>query len=478
MPPPPRPDTPPVVLILGGTTTVARALALYLVGGDEKLASFVRIEYKQINLSSKERHAEVFTPPQQWAGGSISWERGFDVVFDLTGEIGYDKPELMRRPDERGSDAEEFSAGELDTALSRIESTGLSSAPALAAGQCQHEYCIQISNTYQLALTLASSAASLGALKPRAYIRLTFPFYEMKSLPSSSRGHGEDAELRPDGARGRWWHEVLRGLGRVASAEGLNVGVIRCGAWYGRGTWEGEVIPRVVAGHVYSYLKEDMKFLYNSDLRINTVHTADLSQALYLASLHLLSTDRAKVISQSGVSIPYTWVPPSTSPFSLGKDKRTSLSDLYKTVKTIVPEQEKVVLPMWNVVDEGDSTQEKLGRAVADVWGIKYGFLNSTVATLVQQFAKSDFSEMVEDVNEMHVEAWSKMLAGSSPPIASTPITPFLDEHAFRKLAICLDGSKARQQLGFKARFPNVKVGELKEIVKGFQDDGLWPKLS
>jgi hypothetical protein len=88
------------------------------------------------------------------------------------------------------------------------------------------------------------------------------------------------------------------------------------------------------------------------------------------------------------VSIPYTWVPPSTSPFSLGKDKRTSVSDLYKTVKTIVPEQEKVVLPMWNVVDEGDSTQEKLGRAVADVWGIKYGFLNSTVATLVQQFAK------------------------------------------------------------------------------------------
>jgi hypothetical protein len=82
----------------------------------------------------------------------------------------------------------------------------------------------------------------------------------MKSLSSSSRGHGEDTDLRPDGARGRWWHEVLRGLGRVASAEneglglGLNVGVIRCGAWYGRGTWEGEVIPRVVAGHVYSYL--------------------------------------------------------------------------------------------------------------------------------------------------------------------------------------------------------------------------------
>lgn len=45
-------------------------------------------------------------------------------------------------------------------------------------------------------------------------------------------------------------------------------------------------------------------------------------------------------------------------------------------------------VPIFNVVDENDSTQEKLAKAVAEVWGVKYGFLNSTVATLVQQFAK------------------------------------------------------------------------------------------
>ena len=43
---------------------------------------------------------------------------------------------------------------------------------------------------------------------------------------------------------------------------------------------------------------------------------------------------------------------------------------------------------LFNVVDENDSTQEKLAKAVAEVWGIKWGFLNSTVASLVQQFAK------------------------------------------------------------------------------------------
>lgn len=66
------------------------------------------------------------------------------------------------------------------------------------------------------------------------------------------------------------------------------------------------------------------------------------------------------------------------------------------------------------MIDENDSTQEKLAKAVAEVWGIKFGFLNSTVASLVQQFAKvswrflsiertdaqTDFSEMVEDINE------------------------------------------------------------------------------
>ena len=47
-------------------------------------------------------------------------------------------------------------------------------------------------------------------------------------------------------------------------------------------------------------------------------------------------------------------------------------------------------IPIFNVVDENDSTQDKLAKAVAEVWGVKYGFLNSTVASLVQQFAKVD----------------------------------------------------------------------------------------
>jgi hypothetical protein len=107
---------------------------------------------------------------------------------------------------------------------------------------------------------------------------------------------------------------------------------------------------------------------------------------------------------------------------------------------------------------------------------------------------------MVDDVSEkvwrlpchadiQHVVAWSEMLAQSTPPIVSTPISPFLDEHAFKsdvrrshstamlilaEHAVCLDGNKARRILGFKPTRPKLDVDELRGIVKDFQDDGIW----
>lgn len=80
-------------------------------------------------------------------------------------------------------------------------------------------------------------------------MRLQQPFYDMKSLPGA--GHSESDKLKPDGVRGRWWHETLRGIAQIP---GLNFGVVRSAAWYGPGVWDTEVVPRLVVGHVYSYL--------------------------------------------------------------------------------------------------------------------------------------------------------------------------------------------------------------------------------
>lgn len=90
-----------------------------------------------------------------------------------------------------------------------------------------------------MALQLAQHAAALQH-PPKAYVRLTMPYYEMKS----GSGHKEGDKLLPDSARGRWWHEALRGLGVLD----LNVVIVRAAAEYGRGTLGGQVVPRVVVG--------------------------------------------------------------------------------------------------------------------------------------------------------------------------------------------------------------------------------------
>lgn len=77
------------------------------------------------------------------------------------------------------------------------------------------------------------------------------------------------------------------------------------------------------------------------------------------------------------------------------------------------------------------------------------------------------------------------MLAASDPPIASTPISPFLDAHAFRststtparsdsEMAICLDDSRARKVLGYAPAVPTVSAHELRAIAQGFQNDLIW----
>ena len=159
MPHPPRPERPPTVLILGGLPTLARPLSLFLAqpGPDgTPRASFLRIvdrysvsppstyldppfvallrrgspvvgegvseqpegdnveagaasrsdsvkkgslpvQYQQANLSLVDRHQDIYTPPSTWNGQAVDWaERGFEVVYDLTGEMGFDRPELVR----------------------------------------------------------------------------------------------------------------------------------------------------------------------------------------------------------------------------------------------------------------------------------------------------------------------------------------------------------------------------------------------
>lgn len=184
-----------------------------------------------------------------------------------------------------------------------------------------------------------------------------------------------------------------------------------------------------------------MRLTRSGDLRINTVHAQDISQAMHLMGLWLAQNPREVVLQEAGVELdfPFSPAPEGKSTFNSifhGKDKKnkrpSSLTDTWKTIPTVLPEGERPRIPLFNVTDDSDSTQESLAKLIAQLWDIKIGFLNSTVVSLVEKFSKVDFNEMIEDVNEKHVEAWSQMLLNCDPPIHSTPLSPYLDPHSFR----------------------------------------------
>ncbi|KAJ9100501.1 hypothetical protein QFC21_003540 [Naganishia friedmannii] len=373
------------------------------------------VEYRQLNLTIQSKVEEALQPPQ--AKGIEK----FDYVFDLTGETRYDRPEI-----------------------------------------------IHIQQTYTLPLNIAKHAASLPtALRPSAYIRLTFPFYQMNSSsPSSGYGEaflpnpdykkkskgffsgGKDKEesfsegfgMRPDGIRGRWWHEAVRAIGAIGSgdseegSERLSFAVVRVGEIYGEGYCDkSQVLGRLVVGHIYQNNKEEMKFLYNPDLRMHTVHVQDVVRSLFttaqwIAGLGQGEAARVEADRLAGVTIPSAW-------YRATDVERQALDTVVKRGDmslNLVDKGRKVVVPYFNVVDEADTTQDTLARSIAALYKIKYGFHGSIVSTLVSQFQKMDFSEMVDDVNEDHMEIWQKMLEQSDPPILDTPISPYLDDHAFR----------------------------------------------
>jgi hypothetical protein len=72
---------------------------------------------------------------------------------------------------------------------------------------------------------------------------------------SFSEGFG----MRPDGVRGRWWHEAVRTIGDIGSGqskgmERLNFAVVRVGEIYGEGYCDqSQVLGRLVVGHIYQH---------------------------------------------------------------------------------------------------------------------------------------------------------------------------------------------------------------------------------
>jgi len=259
-------------------------------------------------------------------------------------------------------------------------------------------------NILDVSLTCAKAASARNV--PRFIEVSTSQVYS-----ADKKGSSEDDKTKP-------WTKLAKA--KLQAEEELrklklNLIIVRPAIVYGPGDILG-ITPRIICAAVYKQLGETMEFLWDKDLKMNTVHVKDVCAALW----HL---------SQNGKN-----------------------GEIY------------------NLADSGDTDQGTVSKFLESIFGIKasfMGFLKSKTFTSVAM------KVVAETANEKHLKPWSDLCKQHN--ITNTPLTPYLDEELLYNNAYAVDGTKITKT-GFTYKYPAVTEQSLREVINHFVSLGFFPK--
>ncbi|KAL9004795.1 MAG: hypothetical protein Q9180_009830 [Flavoplaca navasiana] len=180
---------------------------------------------------------------------------------------------------------------------------------------------------------------------------------------------------------------------------------------------------------VYERKREEMKWLWTKDLRVNTVHVEDVCAAAFHAAKWCAS--------------------PAADQEPAGLDKRT-----------------------FNIVDQGDTSQGTLATIFSQIFDLKTGFQGS----LISSFARFNMESVVDDVNEEILGPWADLLKENGIT-DSGPLSPFMEKELLRDCDLCLDASRARKVLGWKVEDGReaLTVEGVRDVLDSYRRMGWWP---
>jgi len=260
-------------------------------------------------------------------------------------------------------------------------------------------------NIIDVSVTCAKGAAAAGV---KRFIEVsTAQVYDAGKKPSE-----EDEKPKP-------WTKLAKA--KLAAEEelkqikGLNLIIVRPCIVYGPADITG-ITPRLICAAVYKTLAETMEFLWNEELKINTVHVADVVAALW----HLTSN---------------------------GKEGE-----------------------IYNLADANDTTQGSVGKLLESIFKIKVDYMGTMKSKVATTMA---MKLVAETANEKHLKPWSDLC--KSKGITNTPLTPYLDEELLYNNSYTVDGTKITKT-GFTYKHPKMSEALLKEVVDYFIQLGYFPK--
>ncbi|MES1912278.1 MAG: hypothetical protein MHM6MM_004579 [Cercozoa sp. M6MM] len=205
---------------------------------------------------------------------------------------------------------------------------------------------------------------------------------------------------------------------QVVRDSGVPSVILRPAIVYGPGDLSG-LTPRLACAAVYQKKGEKMKFLWNKDLRINSVHVADVVRAI----VHCATSSN---VSEGAV---------------------------------------------YNLVDKTDLTQGKVADMLAVLFGIKTGFMGKMLSAAA---AKLSLDSVAEMSNDKHVPPFAELCREHN--VLNTPVTPYIDKELLLNNHLSADGT-AIESTGFTYEVPQCTVESLKPVVTSFIQQGLFPPV-
>lgn len=194
---------------------------------------------------------------------------------------------------------------------------------------------------------------------------------------------------------------------------GLNHVILRPVTVHGPGDNAG-LAPRIIVGAVYKHLAETQKNLWDGELRMHTVHVADVCKAMYHAAAKL----------------------PNGS--------------------------------IWNLADKNDTTQGVINKHLERIFGIETSFAGKLLSGL----AKTALKGITEDANDKHLKPWSDLCKAAG--ITNTPLTPYIDQELLYNNSLSVDGS-AIEATGFKYDHPKLTDDDFRAIINYYVAQKLFP---
>lgn len=300
-----------------------------------------------------------------------------------------------------------------------------------AWSRAPEEYRLQ---SFQLSVTLAKEAAKRG----------------VKAFVEASTGivYSPDRKPRTEQDKLKPWLKLakakLEAEQELARIPGLNLIILRLAHVYGPYD-TGFIAKALCLARVYQAQDKELKWLWTEDLRINTVHVDDVARAFWAAA-KWRETNTTITAGDGGASL----------------SRRSTLSS-----KGDDPPSGNV--PVFNVVDHGETCQGTLAEVVSKVFKIKTGFQGS----IISQFAKLNLENVVDDLNEDVLQPWADMLEEKG---RISPLSPFLEKELLKDTDLSLDGSLFERIAGFKyEKAEGLSVERVKEMLDSYESMGWWP---